>query len=128
MTQQKILVTGAAGFLGSHLCDVLLAEGNTVIGVDDLSTCNLANLAHLSSECRFSLIEHDICKPSNPVRSTSSSTWPRRPAGRLRPPRGRDLLVGSAGTSIPRLAASTARVISMLHLGVLRRPGGSPAG
>jgi dTDP-glucose 4,6-dehydratase len=58
-----ILVTGAAGFLGSHLCDSLLAEGNSVIGVDNFSTGNLANLSHLSNERRFSLLELDICKP-----------------------------------------------------------------
>jgi len=59
----KTLVTGAAGFLGSHLCDALLADGHTVIGVDNLCTGNLANLSHLSHEPRFSLIEQDICKP-----------------------------------------------------------------
>jgi dTDP-glucose 4,6-dehydratase len=63
MMSQTILVTGAAGFLGSHLCDALLAEGHTVIGVDNLCTGSLANLDHLARESRFSLIEHDICKP-----------------------------------------------------------------
>jgi dTDP-glucose 4,6-dehydratase len=63
MTSQRILVTGAAGFLGSHLCDVLLAEGHTIIGVDNLCTGSLANLSHLAHEPRFSLIEQDICKP-----------------------------------------------------------------
>jgi dTDP-glucose 4,6-dehydratase len=63
MTSQRILVTGAAGFLGSHLCDVLLAEGHIIIGVDNLCTGSLANLSHLAHEPRFSLIEQDICKP-----------------------------------------------------------------
>ena len=60
---RNILVTGAAGFLGSHLCDTLLAGGNSVIGVDNLSTGNLANLSHLECENRFSLLEQDITKP-----------------------------------------------------------------
>jgi dTDP-glucose 4,6-dehydratase len=63
MMSRNILVTGAAGFLGSHLCDSLLAAENSVIGVDNLSTGNLANLSHLERESRFSLLEKDITKP-----------------------------------------------------------------
>ena len=59
----RVLVTGAAGFLGSHLTDRLLGEGHTVIGVDNLCTGNLDNIAHLSSEPRFRFEEHDICQP-----------------------------------------------------------------
>lgn len=60
---RNILVTGAAGFLGSHLCDYLLGEGDTVVGVDNLCTGNRRNLDHLSNEPRFSLADQDICTP-----------------------------------------------------------------
>jgi dTDP-glucose 4,6-dehydratase len=63
MSTQLILVTGAAGFLGSHLCDALLAEGNQVLGVDNLCTGSLANLEHLHGEARFRFEELDICRP-----------------------------------------------------------------
>jgi dTDP-glucose 4,6-dehydratase len=59
----NILVTGAAGFLGSHLTDRLLSEGHTVLGVDNLSTSNPENVAHLSDEPRFRFFEWDICRP-----------------------------------------------------------------
>jgi dTDP-glucose 4,6-dehydratase len=55
-----ILITGAAGFLGSHLCDRLLAEGHSVIGMDNFITGNPNNLAHLSGNQNFSFIRHDV--------------------------------------------------------------------
>jgi dTDP-glucose 4,6-dehydratase len=57
----KVLVTGAAGFLGSHLSDRLLSDGHTVLGVDNLATGNLENIAHLTGHPRFGFEVRDIC-------------------------------------------------------------------
>lgn len=56
----RILVTGGAGFLGSHLCDRLLAEGHDVIAMDNLLTGNTDNIAHLAGHQRFLFIEHNV--------------------------------------------------------------------
>jgi len=58
-----ILVTGGAGFLGSHLCDRLLADGREVVSVDNYFTSSRRNLAHLVGNPRFEAIRHDICFP-----------------------------------------------------------------
>jgi dTDP-glucose 4,6-dehydratase len=63
---QRVLVTGAAGFLGSHLCDALLADGHTVHGVDNLCTGNLENLKHLHNEPRFTFTQQDITLAFDP--------------------------------------------------------------
>jgi len=56
----RILITGAAGFLGSHLSERLLADGHEVVGMDNFITGSPENLAHLSSNSRFSFIRHDV--------------------------------------------------------------------
>src|SRR6185369_11606593 len=56
----RVLITGGAGFLGSHLCDRFLAEGHTVIAMDNLITGNTRNIAHLAGNQNFSFIHHDI--------------------------------------------------------------------
>jgi dTDP-glucose 4,6-dehydratase len=57
------LVSGAAGFIGSHLCDRLLAEGHNVVGLDNLITGSRRNLAHLAKHSQFRFIEHDVTQP-----------------------------------------------------------------
>ncbi|RFB79842.1 UDP-glucuronic acid decarboxylase family protein [Methylovirgula sp. 4M-Z18] len=60
---KKILVAGGAGFLGSHLCEVLLGQGHRVICLDNLSTGLMRNVQHLIRNERFSFIEHDVIRP-----------------------------------------------------------------
>jgi len=63
MRQRRALVTGGAGFLGSHLCDALLADGYAVVAVDNLLTGRTANVDHLRTEPRFEFRQLDICDP-----------------------------------------------------------------
>ena len=99
MTKQRILVTGAAGFLGSHLCDALLGEGHDVVGVDNFSTGRTVNVEHLRNESRFTLVEQDICEPFDlgPVAYVFNFASPASPPGYLK--LGPETLdVGSSGT------------------------------
>ena len=59
----NVLVTGGAGFLGSHLCDALIARGDRVVALDDLSSGSLANLAHLARDPRLRFVEADVTRP-----------------------------------------------------------------
>ncbi len=58
----RVLVTGGAGFLGSHLCDALVADGNYVVCADNLLTGRLENISHLSAGPRFDFHEQDVCR------------------------------------------------------------------
>jgi dTDP-glucose 4,6-dehydratase len=62
MSKKRVLITGAAGFLGSHLCDRFIQEGYAVIGMDNLSTGSLSNIEHLFPLQEFSFYHHDVSK------------------------------------------------------------------
>lgn len=59
----RIIISGAAGFIGSHTCERLLVEGHTVVGLDNLLTGTDKNVAHLAGEPRFRFVRHDITRP-----------------------------------------------------------------
>ncbi|MFZ0479616.1 MAG: UDP-glucuronic acid decarboxylase family protein [Terriglobales bacterium] len=65
MSMKRALVTGGAGFLGSHLCDALLGEGCRVLAADNLLTGRLENIAHLRNDSRFEFAEKDVCEPTD---------------------------------------------------------------
>ncbi len=67
----KILVTGGAGFIGSHLCEKLLDNGREVICLDNFFTGQKINIAHIESHPRFELIEHDVTEPYYPEEDIS---------------------------------------------------------
>ena len=62
-TSKRVLVTGGAGFIGSHLCERLLSQGHEVLCVDNFYTGLRHNIAHLSQNPRFELLRHDITLP-----------------------------------------------------------------
>lgn len=63
LTKKRVLVTGGAGFLGSHLCERLIAEGHNVLCVDNYFTGRRDNIAHLLDDRNFEALRHDICFP-----------------------------------------------------------------
>lgn len=101
----RILITGGGGFLGSHLCDKLLADGHHVIAVDNFITGHPRNIAHLHSHPGFTFIEHDIIQPFSvdgpldAVLNFASPASPSKtaPTGYLQLPI-ETLLAGSHGT------------------------------
>ena len=95
----RVLIAGAAGFLGSHLTDAILREGHEVLGVDNLCTGSLENLKHLADEPGFEFCEQDICDSFDPkhVDYVFNFASPASPADYMR--LGIEtLMVGSAGT------------------------------
>ncbi len=96
----RVLVTGAAGFLGSHLCDRLLKEGHEVIGLDNLITGNIRNIEHLSSNSDFQFIKHDVTEYiflSGPLDALLHFASPASPIDYLELPI-QTLKVGALGT------------------------------
>jgi dTDP-glucose 4,6-dehydratase len=63
MNRGRALVTGGAGFVGSHLCDVLLGDGRSVVAADNLLTGRMANVEHLRNESRFEFVKVDVSEP-----------------------------------------------------------------
>ena len=96
----RIVVSGAAGFIGSHMCDRLLAEGHTVEALDNFLTGSRRNVAHLAGEPRFRLLERDITRPftiEGPVDCVVNMASPASPKDYLEHPI-ETLDVGSLGT------------------------------
>lgn len=96
----RIIVSGAAGFIGSHMCDRLLAEGHAVAGLDNLLTGSEQNLAHLAGKPHFEFIKHDVTLPfdlDGPIDAVLHMASPASPRDYLEHPI-ETLDVGSAGT------------------------------
>jgi dTDP-glucose 4,6-dehydratase len=96
----RVLVTGGAGFLGSHLCDRLLAERHEVIAMDNLLTGNMRNIAHLEEERRFRFVRHNVSEfifVDGPVDAVLHFASPASPIDYLELPI-QTLKVGSLGT------------------------------
>src|SRR5215470_149266 len=99
-TRMRVLVTGGAGFLGSHLCDRLLAEGHEVIAMDNLLTGNPHNIAHLEGEPRFRFERHDVTqyiRIDGPLDAVLHFASPASPIDYLQIPI-QTLKVGALGT------------------------------
>jgi dTDP-glucose 4,6-dehydratase len=96
----RVLITGAAGFLGSHLCDRFLAEGHSVIGLDNFITGHPENLAHLAGDPNFEFIRHNISSytyVAGPLDGVLHFASPASPIDYLKHPIA-TLKVGSLGT------------------------------
>jgi dTDP-glucose 4,6-dehydratase len=96
----RVLITGGAGFLGSHLCDALRARGDTVVCVDDLSTGRSENIEHLAGRAGFEFVQADVADgldAGGPFDAVAHLASPASPPAYLRLPL-QTLAVGSSGT------------------------------
>src|SRR5579863_3855352 len=83
-TKMRILISGAAGFLGSHLTDLLLVQGHQIVGVDNFITGRAENIAHLKGNRGFSFVEHDVIEPlrvDGPIDRIYHMASPASPVG-----------------------------------------------
>jgi dTDP-glucose 4,6-dehydratase len=114
---KRAVILGAAGFIGSHLVDRFLAEGWSVVGVDNLITGTRRNLEHLEGHPRFAFVEADVCRPldfvSGPVDAVLDFASPASPIDYLKHP-FETLHVGSHGVENALLLAERKGAVFVL--------------
>ena len=131
MARPRAVVTGGAGFLGSHLCERLLLDGWSVLCLDDLSTGSATNVAHLADVGPFELVRTDVTevvRVDGPVEAVLHFASPASPFDYLRLPI-ETLRVGSVGTlhALDLAEGKQARFLLASTSRGLRRPAGAPA-
>ena len=113
----RVLITGGAGFIGSHLCDALLGEGHHVVCLDNLLTGNERNIAHLKKEPRFEFVRQDINQPYDvgrvdyifqltPEEQHRVASSMGRPSASIAAPKTRKQTVGAARHDLPKAGAA----------------------
>lgn len=114
----RVLIAGAAGFIGSHLCERYLADGHTVLAVDNFITGSPDNLAAIAAHPRFQFIEHDITTPltvDEPLDAVLNFASPASPIDYLEHPL-ETLRVGSYGAHNTLELARQHRAAGHAHL------------